>query len=1431
MAMAALLLLGSASFSVAAAGGGGAAAAEAATAVERFRAYLRIPTVHPDPDYGPAAEFLLKQGAEVGLGAEVLELVPGKPVVLLTWEGLEKGLPSVLLNSHMDVVPAEEGKWEYDPFGAAKDGAGNIYARGSQDMKCVGMQPALVRSLLRSQSIMALLPFSGPLPPLLAYLEAIRALKVEGFVPRRSVHVSFVPDEEIGGVDGMGKLVESARFRDINVGVLLDEGLASPTDSYRIFYGERSPWWLVIKAAGQPAHGSKAFDGSAMENLLKSVEVVMRYRSSQFDLVKAGMAAEGEVVSVNPVFLKAGHPTPTGFVMNLQPSEAEAGFDMRLPPMADMAAMERRIAEEWAPTSRNMTYTVISMLGSFVLKEYVANSDAAPSCTLCQFKQKVGTLDKNGRPQLTLRNGSDPWWGLCMGAVSRAGAGVAEPEIFPAATDSRYLRYLGTPAVGFSPMRRTPVLLHDHNEVLIVCGSLRYNLQPPPLLTLLAGRHVVAAIDDWHVQAVVATALLPFLAAPVLLRGRNKFLNEHVFLEGIGIYKAIIQAFAEFEGPPLEEHLRISAACGPPPTPTRSLPPPSSSRAHSLTEAHRCRARRWRTELGASMWRHGGGAHLAASSAAVVAAVISMAAAAASAAAAADGGAIPGEDLLWWVQVSDLHVGGASPAAVARAADLEAHLGPALAVIRPSLLLLTGDLTDARGKGMGTPRQDEGEWSRYRTAVARLAAACSLPEHLVLDLRGNHDTYGVPKRRGPRDFFARHSCAARWHNGSEVYSVTMEKKYFAARLAPICTLQAKLSHAGRLHHFVGLDSAPSIGIRPPVNFFGHPEDRHLDLLQMELAAETERFGNAASPGEHRNVTTLVFAHYPLAFTANTPCGRRLVDTVAEGGKIAGFVSGHLHTKFGTQLFRLHRRRGGTFWEWVAGDWKDSRAIRVMAADDGLVSFVDIRLLQRVRSAKWQSIAAWSWWVLQWWRSSEPADAVGLLKRTDAMEQGGIILVTSPPDCRFHSVTIGRASNEVNVRALVFSKHGHLRVMATVHADAGAAPAPAPLASQELTSSNSGGDGKGPLYVGTMVLPAQEAQKLDSEAILYLVVTATDSRNATFAAEPRALRWAGCGGSGGSSTKQNCQLVQTWVERVMVGTDWEVAWPLACRGAFGVLLATTLLPWVLLALLISSDAHDRFTSWLLDDRLLPLQPAALLLWALVESASDDAVVAGQLLYAAYLALLPWFWGRFLGNGQPVGTLSIWGISLSDPSNRRNGLFTPDILTVTVPWLYGAVLPSAYWLVALAAERSLARRWQRPLESCRKQEGGHSHSPTTGQVIRRSGSNGGLVADVGQRRRATAVAAAAASYSTSAELKLEDVAKTRLRAPGRERSRVTLRLLRVALCLSALVILAFILQQVKGLAQAYGWWAVIASPGVAWLPAYLTFAAAWKLSKHT
>ncbi|GAV81813.1 Peptidase_M20 domain-containing protein [Cephalotus follicularis] len=386
----------------------------ASAIISRFQQYLQINTSQPDPDYPHSTAFLLSQAQSISLQSQTIEFISKKPIVLLKWEGTQPHLPSILLNSHTDVVPVETHKWAHHPFKAHLDHHGNIYARGSQDMKCVGMQ----------------------------YLEAIRRLKASGFQPLRSVYLSFVPDEEIGGHDGAEKFAESDTFKDMNVGIVLDEGLASPDEHYRAFYGERCPWWLVVKATGAPGHGAKLYDNSAMENLFKSIESVRRFRAAQFDLVKAGFKAEGEVISVNMVFLKAGTPSPTGFVMNLQPSEAEAGFDIRVPPTADADSLEKRIAEEWAPASRNMTFQ------------------------LGQFKQKASIEDKFGRPILTATDSSNPWWDLLEKAVKKANGKLGKPEIFPASTDARYFREMGLPAIGFSPMANTPILLHDHNEFL-----------------------------------------------------------------------------------------------------------------------------------------------------------------------------------------------------------------------------------------------------------------------------------------------------------------------------------------------------------------------------------------------------------------------------------------------------------------------------------------------------------------------------------------------------------------------------------------------------------------------------------------------------------------------------------------------------------------------------------------------------------------------------------------------------------------------------------------------------------------------------------------------------------------------------------------------------------------------------------------------------
>lgn len=128
----------------------------------------------------------------------------------MTLKGEDPSLKAVLLSSHYDVVPVSAEFWESDPFAATMCPNGDIVARGSQDMKCVGI----------------------------AYLEAIRRLKSESKRLKRTIHLVYTPDEEIGSGNGAEQFAK--QLEELNVGVCFDEGLPSPTNNFYVFNSERS---------------------------------------------------------------------------------------------------------------------------------------------------------------------------------------------------------------------------------------------------------------------------------------------------------------------------------------------------------------------------------------------------------------------------------------------------------------------------------------------------------------------------------------------------------------------------------------------------------------------------------------------------------------------------------------------------------------------------------------------------------------------------------------------------------------------------------------------------------------------------------------------------------------------------------------------------------------------------------------------------------------------------------------------------------------------------------------------------------------------------------------------------------------------------------------------------------------------------------------
>ncbi|KAG7401751.1 adenylate cyclase [Phytophthora boehmeriae] len=388
--------------------------------VDRFVELLRLRTVSgegPNGSYQQCVEWLRSYLQELGLPVQIFSPVENKPIVLATWQGEDPTLPGIILNSHYDVVPAMAEHWEFDPFEAKVLHDGRIYGRGAQDMKSVCIQ----------------------------YVEAVHKLITSGFKPKRNVYLIFVPDEEIGGADGMGAFLETQEFKSIlPVAFAFDEGLANPGDSYTVFYGERSPWWVYVKAEGPTGHGSRFIKNTATSKIVDICNKALAFREEQERALAADNGCKhgdmkkkklGDVTTINITALQSGVSRDGGktHALNVIPTEAIAGFDIRVCPEMDFKVMKSKL-DEWC----------------------------AAEGVSWEFAPWTAPLHQHF---LTSLDADNVWWKLFQQSCERIGEKL-ETEIFPAATDSRYLRKVGVPAIGFSPMKQTEILLHEHNESL-----------------------------------------------------------------------------------------------------------------------------------------------------------------------------------------------------------------------------------------------------------------------------------------------------------------------------------------------------------------------------------------------------------------------------------------------------------------------------------------------------------------------------------------------------------------------------------------------------------------------------------------------------------------------------------------------------------------------------------------------------------------------------------------------------------------------------------------------------------------------------------------------------------------------------------------------------------------------------------------------------
>lgn len=199
----------------------------------------------PTVSYIPEATIRRRVSPVVGLKGP-------RPNTYATVEGERDG-PKILLNGHVDVVPADPTGWSHDPFKPVVKN-GKIYGRGSADMK--GSDACEIYS--------------------------IKALLETGVKFSGSISPTFTTDEEVGGYSGVNYLIDKHVItRDVDYCLSSDSGIEG------LHIASLGDAEYLITVHGKPAHSGRGWTGvnaieygaSLIEELKKLGVTVSRRRS------------------------------------------------------------------------------------------------------------------------------------------------------------------------------------------------------------------------------------------------------------------------------------------------------------------------------------------------------------------------------------------------------------------------------------------------------------------------------------------------------------------------------------------------------------------------------------------------------------------------------------------------------------------------------------------------------------------------------------------------------------------------------------------------------------------------------------------------------------------------------------------------------------------------------------------------------------------------------------------------------------------------------------------------------------------------------------------------------------------------------------------------------------------------------------------------
>jgi acetylornithine deacetylase/succinyl-diaminopimelate desuccinylase-like protein len=318
-----------------------------AEAVDLLSQLLRIDTVNPPGNEGPAQDLIAGLLRDAGFECEILEAEPGRPNLIARLPSGSDG-PVLAFISHVDTVPANPDEWTFDPWsGEVRDGF--VLGRGGQDMKDqVATEVAAAAHLARS-----------------------------GWRPERGeLKVIVTADEEMGAHLGAKWLCENHPDKAYADLVINEGGGAMFEYEGRRFYGvavgEKGIFRFNLRARGRAGHGSVPSLGD--NALLRLAPVLTRLNEQpELEPTPAGLAflsgVLGRPVGENADELAAAldelrthSPLLAAYLAepllrvtlvptkasastrdNVIPSVAEALIDTRVPPGLDEGDVRERI--------------------------------------------------------------------------------------------------------------------------------------------------------------------------------------------------------------------------------------------------------------------------------------------------------------------------------------------------------------------------------------------------------------------------------------------------------------------------------------------------------------------------------------------------------------------------------------------------------------------------------------------------------------------------------------------------------------------------------------------------------------------------------------------------------------------------------------------------------------------------------------------------------------------------------------------------------------------------------------------------------------------------------------------------------------------------------------------------------------------------------